>query len=518
VKAIAQDPALTGDEKNKRIVSAMQKADKKIQEAVLREGLGKDNVFAKSIDKGFRGSPSQLIQLIFGDRLLTDHKDQIVPFPGLTGYGAGVDPMEYFAGTYGARKGYWAVQKATAASGFFGKQLSASVRDLRVDNDDEPIFDGRGLPVSGDDPDIVGRVLAYPIAGLKAGHVIEKDDLKVLAGKEPVIRSVTTDLRKRGISAASVGRRGDGRFPQVGENIGIEQARVVSEPLTQLGLSSKHVGGQAGVTDQTVTGFDAINQIFQVPSRFPGGAAISPVDGTVSSITEASQGGQYLQVGDQEVYVPRGLELKVKKGDKVEAGDIMSSGLPNPAAIAQHKGIGEARRQFIRQFRELLEENNVPTHRRNLESLATGFINRVKITDPRGVANYATGTVVPYHHLEEDYKPREDARKVSPKRAVGNYLEQPVLHYTIGTRITPRVAEEMQRFQVPEVLTHKQSPGFEPSVNRLMTMSMTSPDWKDRMSGFYLKQSFLDAAQRGAVSPKDSPSPVRFLMNPAEQS
>lgn len=514
IQQIAQDPNLEGKEKNAKIVDVMRKALDRVQKSTLEESLSRGNFFAKSTEKGFRGNPTQLTQLLFGDRLNADHKGRPVPIPGLTGYGAGVDPIEYWGSTYGARKGYWDVQFATAQTGFFGKQMAVAAQGLKVTEEDCGVAD-RGMPMDGDDPDVIGKVLIRPTAGLPAGTTINKNHLKLLNGQEPVVRSVTTCQAKQGVCQRCNGLRADGKFPPVGAFVGLDSARLLSEPLTQLGLSSKHAGGQVGVNDQNLTGFDSINQLFQVPSRFIGGAAMAPADGRITDITEAPQGGHFIKVGDEEIYVPEGREIKVKPGQKVEAGDVLTDGMVNPSLMAKYKGIGEARRQFVRSLDSLLKENNVSSHKRHLEIMASAFVDRVRVTDPEGVGDYRPGAVVPYRSLASTYKPRAGFQELAPSRAVGSYLESPILHYSIGTRITPTVAATLEKQGIKRVSAHKQAPGFEPEVSRLMTLSSSDPNWKARMSGFYLGKSLLDAAQHGATAKKDDPSPVSFLMNPA---
>ena len=91
----------------------------------------------------------------------------------------------------------------------------------------------------------------------------------------------------------------------------------------------------------------------------------------------------YLPVGGESLYVPADRKLLVKKGDKVESGDILTDGMPNMREIVEEKGIGEGRRLFVDSLRTLLQESGAATQRKNIEALARGFINRVQITQTR---------------------------------------------------------------------------------------------------------------------------------------
>ena len=162
----------------------------------------------------------------------------------------------------------------------------------------------------------------------------------------------------------------------------------------------------------------------------------------------------------------------------------------------------------------MLEENGVPTHRRNLEILSRGFFDRVKVTSPDGVAGFNIGEVVPYSEIQRRYKPRDGHEDRSPTRSTGYYLERPVLHYTIGTRLTPSVVAKMKEAGIPAVKVHREPPGFIADVRRLMDIMSTDPDWKTRMAGWDLKKSFLHGVTHGSESPHESVSFVSSLMDP----
>jgi len=515
VIAISQNPRLTGVQKNEKIAQTLRKAS---AEAVTRtyNAARKDgNAFAEGIQHGFRGNPKQLSQMLFGDIIMSDNRNRPVPVPGLHGYAEGVTPLEYWAGAYGSRKGLWGVQAATADTGFFTKQLSLASARLRVMDKDCGVKD-RGVLVSPDDEDAVGRVLAETRNGVPAGTVLTEAHLQAL-GEDPVLtRSVLTCGLSDGVCQKCAGHRETGDFPDIGSYIGVSDARTLGEPLTQAGLGSKHVGGELEDSDEnrSVEGFDEINQFFQVPKTFVDKAALAPVDGRVDNIAAAPQGGSYISVGGQQVYAGVGRKPAVKVGDSVEAGDSLSDGIPNPAEVVAYKGLGEGRRYFADRLMHMLSENSAGTHRRNVESATRAFLNKVRITDPDGVAGYEPGSQVQYSELQSKYQPRRDAESFSPTSAVGRFLERPVLHYTIGTRITPRVAGDMKKRGVGQITVHKEQPGFEPDVVRLMDATLKDPDWKVRMAGFNLQRGFLDAARKGSESSWHSTSPVPLLMNP----
>ncbi len=269
-----------------------------------------------------------------------------------------------------------------------------------------------------------------------------------------------------------------------------------SEKTTQSMLSSKHQGGVAGGSP-SVGGFKAINQLVQTPRVYPG-AAHAQLDGRVSRIEPAPQGGTYVEVAGQRHHIAAGLSPVVKQGDDVEAGDVLSDGLPNPAEVVRHKGIGDGRAYFVKAFGDVFKASGLGAHRRNIELLARGLINHVRLVDE--VGDHVPDDIVPYQTLEATWEPRVGARELPAKSAIGKYLEKPVLHYTIGTPVRPSMLAQLDRFGVKSLLVHDEPPPFEPEMIRGMATLQHDPDWMTRHLGSNLQRSTLEAAHRGDAS------------------
>jgi DNA-directed RNA polymerase subunit beta' len=103
-----------------------------LKNAIYQHGLANDNPFAIQVKSGSRGNSDQLKQLVVGDMLVKDHRDRVIPVPVLHGYAHGVDPAEYWAASYGARRGSISTKFATQDAGFFGKQLVMTTHRLVV--------------------------------------------------------------------------------------------------------------------------------------------------------------------------------------------------------------------------------------------------------------------------------------------------------------------------------------------------------------------------------------------------
>lgn len=278
--------------------------------------------------------------------------------------------------------------------------------------------------------------------------------------------------------------------------------------------NSKHSGGVGGKKvinpegEDQPTGFRSIERMFTTPSNFPGGAVLAPEDGTVSMIKPAAQGGTYVTVGNKTLYCNPYRTVKVKVGDKVYAGDVLTNGVPNPMEVVSLKGLGAGRVYFMNKLNDILKDAGAGTARRNVESFSRAFLNKVEITNPDGYEDYLPGDIVNYSNIMADYEPREGSQRMPADKAINQYLEQPVLFYTIGTRITPEVASNLKKYQFNDVLVHKDEPPFKAKFMRPAEGLQHDKHWMPRLSGERLKEGLFDATRQGLTDEYDSNSYV----------
>jgi hypothetical protein len=409
------------------------------------------------------------------------------------------------------------LKTATADAGFFGKQLTQMTHRLLVTADDDDDKErlarahDRGYPTDVDDTDNEGSLLARPVGPYKRNTVLTPKilrDIKQMGIQDILVRSpIVGGPEDGGVYAKDVGHREKGNMPPIGDYVGVAAAQALSEPVTQAQISSKHSGGVGGAG--SISGFKAINALVQVPKKFPNGATHAQLDGHVQEIREAPQGGHYVQIGGQEHYVPVERALTVKKGQEVEAGDSLTDGMPSPAEIVRHKGVGEGRRYFVHAMREVLQNSGITPHRRNIELLSRGLVNHVRMTDEHG--DYNPDDIVPYSMIERNWNPRDGAVIGAPKSLQGHYLERPVLHYSVGTKIGKNVINTMQKYGINNVEAHRQPPPFEPEMVRGMSNISNDQDWMTRMLGSYQQKGLLDSVHRGLKSDTSGSSFVPAL-------
>jgi hypothetical protein len=519
LKTILDDDSLTPAQRHEGIIRETKRVMAGQPEEVYQESLAEGNPLAYQVLSGSRGNKTNLQELRGTGLLFTDHRDRDIPLAIRRSYSEGMSPSEYWAASYGARKGVMSTKFATQDAGFLSKQLNQVAHRLVVVGADGPRKDQtlRGLPVDTDDADSEGSLLAHNVGGYKAHTVLSPQILQHLnrQGHDRVlVRSpIVGGSPDGGVYGYDVGVREHGTIPGRGSAVGLTAAQALSEPISQGQLGAKHTGGVAGA-DKVGSGFDFINQLIQVPRMFKGAASLSSRDGRVQTVEDAPAGGSYVWVDGERHYVPAGRQLRVQKGDLVEAGDALSDGTPNPQEVVTHKGVGEGRRYFTHAMRRAMTDAGMRANRRNIELLSRGLINHVRLTDEH--AGHLPDDVVPYSTLEHTYEPREGHTVVDPSRAVGQYLERPVLHYSIGTKVRPSVLRELQHFGVKDVAVHREPPPFEPEMIRGMYALQNDPDWVTRMYGSGLKKSLLNAVQTGAVSDEEGTSFVPGLARAVE--
>lgn len=506
MREILSNRKLSDKERSLKLLDLAATTQRALVDNVFNEAQAQDNPLAHQVGGVGRGNKFSLNSIIGADMQYVDHKDDPIPIPVLRGYSQGLRPVEYFAGAFGTRKGVIDVKTATADAGFYGKQLTQMAHRLLVtadDDDDEEnalTAQERGFPSDVDDPDNEGALLARDIGPYKRNTILTPKilhDIKAAGHKDILVRSPTVGgPPDGGVYAKDVGYREKGRLPPIGDYVGIAAAQALSEPVSQSQLSSKHSGGVGG--SKAIGGFKAINALVQVPKKYPDGATHSQIDGTVQEVRPAPQGGFYVQVNGQDHYIPPDREVSVKKGDTLEAGDVLSDGIPNPAEVVKHKGVGEGRRYFVSAMREVLKNSGITAHRRNIELLSRGLINHVRLNDEYG--DYVPNDIVPYSMVERSWTPRDGSVMGAPNTLVGHYLEKPVLHYSIGTKIGKNVVTNLQKYGIKNIQAHKEPPPFEPEMVRGMANISNDPDWMTRMIGSYQEKGLLNSVQRGLSS------------------
>ncbi len=239
----------------------------KMMELMRRDKNGFNSIFMMA-DSGARGSAAQIRQLAGMRGLMAKPDGSIIETPILSNFREGLNVLEYFISTHGARKGLADTALKTANAGYLTRKLVDVSQNVKVTEDDCGTHEGievteinvNGELVESLEERILGRVLSEniidPITNevlYVEGTLITEEDAKNIkeAGiKSVVIRTPITCKAKKGVCAKCYGLNlGKGKLVKKGEAIGIISAQSIGEPGTQLTLRTFHIGGTAS-TDQ----------------------------------------------------------------------------------------------------------------------------------------------------------------------------------------------------------------------------------------------------------------------------
>jgi DNA-directed RNA polymerase subunit beta' len=274
-----QDGLITQGEKYNKVVDAWAKcSDKLAQEMMARistvqkDETGRDkqiNSIYMMSHSGARGSPAQMRQLAAMRGLMAKPSGEIIESPIISNFKEGLDVLEYFNSTHGARKGLADTALKTANSGYLTRRLVDVAQDAIISEVDcgsdngikmRAIVDA-GQVVASLGMRILGRAAAEDVVDVDGkvlvakGAVIEESDIAKInaAGVQEVkIRSVLTCETKNGVCATCYGRDlARGTPVNMGEAVGVIAAQSIGEPGTQLTMRTFHIGGAATIADQS---------------------------------------------------------------------------------------------------------------------------------------------------------------------------------------------------------------------------------------------------------------------------
>jgi|SaaInlV_165m_DNA_1040744.scaffolds.fasta_scaffold08299_3 hypothetical protein len=454
---------------------------------------------ANTVFSGARGSPTQLAAMITTPGMYTDYANKPIDMFVRRSFGEGLRPYEYLASMFGARKGVLATKEATADAGYLGKQMARATLPIVVTQNKCSCNNGINVEVDNID-DMMGRVLVNDTQGIPSGTAVDRKILNSLSKskiKRVIVRSPMTCQAKEGVCAEAAGLGNDGKFPVIGDAVGLTAAQALSEPITQGSLNTKHTGGM--YSDKTTfAGFNVINQIMQAPSTFPNRASVAEVFGTVEQIEEAPQGGKFIYVDGHRHYALPGFDTTVKTGDSVEPGDQLSAGIVDVKDIIRLRGLGEGRQHYVNRLEQAFNDSGMQVDRRNLEYLARGALDQVRVTGNEGLGDNLPDDLVSYNKLNHGYNPPATSKVGNVGDSIGKYLETPALHYSIGTKLTPRMVSELNESGVKRVFTSEDKPKFEPLMTMLSRSTKHNEDWLAKMHDTYLGASLKDDSVIGA--------------------
>ena len=428
---------ITDDERYQSVVNIWEKATNDVSKA-MEENFDDLNPIYMMVKSGARGNMNQLRQIAGMRGLMASTTGKAVEIPIKSCFREGLDALEYFISSHGARKGLSDTALRTADSGYLTRRLVDVSQDIIVREHDcgttdgltiEDIKDGNQI-VEGLAERLEGRYPLNDIINPQTNEVIV--DSNTMINKEiaqrivdagitkVVVRSVIACRGKHGVCQKCYGMglaRRD--LVSIGESVGIIAAQSIGEPGTQLTMRTIHSGGVAGVADIT-QGLPRVEEIFE--ARKPKGVAvITEIDGTVK-ISESKKRLEVIVTSkdDSRTYtIPFGSKLKVKDGDEVKAADPLIEGSINPAELLAIKGPEGVYEYVISEIQKAYRNQGVDINDKHIEVIARQMLRKVRIDDG-GDTDLFPGSLVDMYEFEDKNKEaiEQGKRPAKGKRAL----------------------------------------------------------------------------------------------------
>ncbi|HIZ46658.1 MAG TPA: DNA-directed RNA polymerase subunit beta', partial [Candidatus Olsenella pullistercoris] len=354
--------------------------------------------------------------------LMADMSGDTIDLPIKANFREGLEPLEYFISTYGARKGLVDTASHTSDSGYLTRRLVDVAQDVIVREEDCGTDEGVTYPLikpgqTSVDTDLVGRCALNDICDPETGEVLiardgyieSKADLEMLVEhglKRVELRALLTCKSKYGVCQKCYGWDLSTRRPvNIGTAVGIIAAQSIGEPGTQLTMRTIHSGGVAGADDIT-QGLPTVARMFDVVGNvnekiLGREADLSPVSGTLRITPEQAE--YALRVVDtedptrtiEEWHVPASVRFMpgIEDGVEVRAGDQITRGFVNFRKLRRLTDIESTMHTFVESVKDVYTSQGVDLNDKHIEVIARQMLRRVQVTNP-GDSQYLLGQYV----------------------------------------------------------------------------------------------------------------------------
>ena len=397
---------VTDGERYNKIIDIWSRTNDQVAKSMM-DGLGHDTVIdaegnevmqqsMNSIymmaDSGARGSAAQIRQLAGMRGLMAKPDGSIIETPITANFREGLDVLQYFISTHGARKGLADTALKTANSGYLTRRLVDVAQDLVVVEEDcgtekginmIPIIEG-GDVVEPLGERVLGRVIAQDVMNpsktkvvIPAGVMMDEESvikLEVEGIDEVLVRSAITCESRYGVCASCYGRDlGRGHMINVGEAVGVIAAQSIGEPGTQLTMRTFHIGGAASRTAAD----NSVALKFKGNIRFHNIKSVQHASGKFIAVSRSGELHLIDENGrERERYkIPYGSEITVADNDAVEAGQVIATWDPHT-----HPVVTEVAGKV--QLKDLVEGITVDKHVDEVTGLTSLIVREPKQRAP----------------------------------------------------------------------------------------------------------------------------------------
>lgn len=434
-----QNGLISVEEKRRMSIEIWQDTKQKIEQMVFDQ-LDPMGSVADMVTSGARGSLGNLTQMAGMKGLIQNAAGDTIEVPIASSFAEGLNPVEYFMSTHGARKGFTDTALGTAKAGYLTRRLFDVAQDSIITEHD--CGTERGVSVnrvgaSGIKVDYAealrGRILAEDVIDpdgillFKKGHYLSGDDAAALAESavsSVTVRSPMTCETRFGVCQTCYGMDLTTREKiELGEAVGTVAAQAIGEPGTQLTMRTFHAGGVASVGGDITQGLPRVEEVFE--KRSPrNSAVISKSDGVVTEIKDAGkekvlvvapEAGQGKKDGSAYEYLaPFPRVPLVRAGDTVVKGQILTDGSADLEHLFEYAGRAATQEYIISEISKIYELQGAPVSRKHLEVIVKQMFSRVRVTDS-GDTDWSVGDVVEDWEYAKALKEAEAAGTMAPK-------------------------------------------------------------------------------------------------------
>ena len=422
---------ITNDERYDSVIKVWEKATNDVTEA-MKDNFDELNPIFMMAQSGARGNMNQLRQIAGMRGLMANTSGKAVEIPIKACFREGLDVLEYFISSHGARKGLADTALRTADSGYLTRRLVDVSQDIIVREEDcgtdeyieiEEIKDGNQV-IEKLHERLVGRFPFEDIKDPTTGElIVDKNTLIVPSIADKIVNSGITKVKvrsvlgcktKHGVCAKCYGMGlATRKVVNIGEAVGIIAAQSIGEPGTQLTMRTFHTGGVAG--GDITQGLPRVEELFE--ARKPKGlAVISEISGTVS-IEDSKKRKEVTITGEDnsKTYtISFGSKLKVRQGDHIEAGDPITEGSINPNEILSIKGPQGVFEYLTSEVQKVYRNQGVDINDKHIEIISRQMLKKVKIEDS-GDSTMFVGSLVDINEFNRENKELEEQGKLPAK-------------------------------------------------------------------------------------------------------
>ena len=389
---------LTDGERKALVISEWADAKDEIQTGLLAE-LKKDNHIFMMSDSGARGNASNFTQLAGMRGLMANPSGGTIELPIKASFREGLTMSEFFISTHGARKGSTDTALKTAESGYLTRRLVDVSQDVVITEEDcgtdkgirvKELLDRDGKTIESLYERILGRYAAEDFVDPKTSEVLvyrnkyinEEIAKKIIAtGTTSVnIRTGLSCISKVGVCRKCYGQNlATGEKAEVGESVGTIAAQSIGEPGTQLTMRTFHTGGGAG--DDITQGLPRVQELFEARTS-KGKAIISEINATVKEIQQVEE--RFIITVSNDIETKKyetnsNVQLSVKKGDDVYAGQQLTEGAIDPKELLRVTDMETVQQYILKEVQKVYRSQGVDISDKHLEIIIRQMTRRVNV-------------------------------------------------------------------------------------------------------------------------------------------